>query len=570
MPRTPQKSRRPASVPSAHHRRAASHASGLAGDGRATRAGGGGGGGGSALSLTPATPQNTAAAAAARQYRHTDEPPRQGRLSRMYLASLPRPRLGAMTAYLARTEQRMQQKREAAELDHAKRTIIDALDLAQDGDGAQDGRYRRLAGDARASGEQRRCLHFKCVSRAGVTRNLEATVKCAVLHCYQPGEVVEVFELCRTAEGRPRARTSRGWVSVISQNGTRLLKQLDHDPTEPANASGGKRQRTPSPRGREGERQALMRGGAAARSDALAPDGGGGKGVRALEWEALGSESRLDDSVSDSVSIADSEYWSAEEELEEELRDLEVDDTHASSAWGGESIQLDEQGEGGVTEVSGEGGEHPVSKEHPRITEQHMTHEHKFEWERSLASYLWRMVNDEMDGDFGVKLRTEEEQAEDWRQQNFVPEAGTSAIEFRVEIAIPRLLQWIAGRKVCELSERCIVDWSQRRFTVECRTLNWTDSFNVFEHSIYGAQPGAERTDFVKVLRIEQFKSFPPPWVVNWVRDRWALVSRKGRVQVDEIAEKTDLTEASIRPCLQRLGWQQGGGVGREQHAGAV
>ena len=127
MPRTPQKSRRPASVPSAHHRRAASHASGLAGDGRATRAGGGGGGGGSALSLTPATPQNTAAAAAARQYRHTDEPPRQGRLSRMYLASLPRPRLGAMTAYLARTEQRMQQKREAAELDHAKRTIIDAM-----------------------------------------------------------------------------------------------------------------------------------------------------------------------------------------------------------------------------------------------------------------------------------------------------------------------------------------------------------------------------------------------------------------------------------------------------------
>ena len=54
---------------------------------------------------------------------------------------------------------------------------------------------------------------------------------------------------------------------------------------------------------------------------------------------------------------------------------------------------------------------------------------------------------------------------------------------------------------------------------------------------MYAAQPvdGEERTDFYKVLHIEQFMAFPPVWVVNWVRDRWALQSRKGRVQVDEL-----------------------------------
>ena len=55
----------------------------------------------------------------------------------------------------------------------------------------------------------------------------------AILHTFEPEELIEVFELRRTAGGQPRARTSRGWVSVISQNGKRLLKQVRHWPKSP-------------------------------------------------------------------------------------------------------------------------------------------------------------------------------------------------------------------------------------------------------------------------------------------------------------------------------------------------
>ena len=97
--------------------------------------------------------------------------------------------------------------------------------------------------------------------------------------------------------------------------------------------------------------------------------------------------------------------------------------------------------------------------------------------------------------------------------------------------------------------------------TVQSRTLNWQDKFNLFENSVYACQlkGDGERqggTDFYKVLRIEQFMGFPPAWVVNWVRDRWALKSREGRVAVDELAEKMDLYDPTLAELWERLGWK--------------
>ena len=289
------------------------------------------------------------------------------------------------------------------------------------------------------------------------------------------------------------------------------------------------------------------------------------------EYSAVGAD------LEDSVSEADTgEYWSAEEEdLEQELRALEIDETHVAGGarWGSEtsaqgapvgtrnspigddtdifgggmSMAIPEDNGDGVVEIGNSGA--PTSIENPRITEQSMRHNHVFEWERSLAAYLWRMVNDEMDDDFKVTL-TETRAAP----------GELPYVEFHVCITVPRILQWIAGRATCELMERCTVDWAKKVMTVQSRTLNWQDKFNVFENSVYAAQPkgSGERqggTDFYKVLRIEQFMAFPPVWVVNWVRDRWALKSREGRVAVDELCEKMDLNDPTLQPLWERLDW---------------
>ena len=492
--------------------------------------------------------------------------------------SIPRPQLQKkMTAYLEQTERRLEDKRADAERERASRTIIDALDVARGTSAARNARYVHTEGSGAIPGRGSpppagpNGLCFRCVSLAGVTRNLETTVKSAVLHTFQQEDVIEVCELRRTADGQPRARTSCGWVSVISQNGKRLLEQVKEDRVsvrvngprhdDGGSGSGSPRHRKTSPR--SGSPRGVARSTSSwdgsisersDRSDASSDlrDTRSAAVLRAADGFVSGAD--LDDDSASEAGTLDggSEYYSAEEEelraVEEELEALELDETHVAARWGAETAaegapigtrnsptdvglgsSLSGDG-GGVVEVSDEG--HPTSIEHPRITEQHMKHNHRFEWEKSLAAYLWRMVNDEMDDDFKVALLDD---ADVQKHPDGMP-----VIEFKVDIAVPRILQWIAGRKTCELTERCTVDWTKRHFTVECRTLNWTDKFSVLESSVYCAQPVGSGeceggTDFYKVLRIEQFMAFPPVWVVNWVRDRWALKSREGRVQVDEL-----------------------------------
>lgn len=443
------------------------------------------------------------------------------------IPSFPRPqikkRMTDMTTYIEQKERSMRDKRADAERERASRTIIDALDVVKGTSAARDARYayttRRSCQSGGVNGGQADAaissLCFRCVAQAGVTRNLETSVKSAVLHTFQPDEVIEVFELRRTTGGQPRARTGCGWVSVISQSGKRLLEQLKEDRVS-ARVNGPRQDDSDASHDQSGSPRTL------------------GKADMHLSLDGE------DDSMSEAGTFDGSEYWSAEEDLEGDLRALELDETHLAARWGAEtaaegapvgtrhSPTKANDGSGDddkVIELSGDG--HPISKEHPRITDQHMKHNHKFAWEKTLAAYLSRMVIEGIDEDFNITLKDNVD----------VDENGNSVLEFKVDIAVPRILRWIAGRSTCVLLERCTVDWEKRQFTVESQTQNWTDKFSVTESSVYAAQPvgDEERTDFYKVLHIEQFMAFPPVWVVNWVRDRWALKSREGRVQVDEI-----------------------------------
>lgn len=476
---------------------------------------------------------------------------------------IPRPQIKKkvteMTAYglelLEQTERRMRDNRAVAERERAKSTIVDALDVARGTSAARDARYghahvplpRRPNGSPVPAAVTSLC--FRCVSHAGVTRNLETSVKSAVLHTFQPDDVIEVFELRRTTGGQPRARTACGWVSVISQNGKRLLKQVEQDRVS-ARVNGPRHDDTGS------MPQELV---AAPRSSSPR---GIARGAHAWDGSAAGRSDRSgsadEDSMSEAGTFDGSEYWSAEEEgLEEELQALELDETHVAARWGAETAAdgapvgtrnskspVGSVDGDGVVELSDDG--QPISREHPRITEQHMKHNHKFEWEKSLAAYLSRMVNNVVDDDFKVTLRDDVDVDQ--------PDDGIPVLEFKVDIKVPRILQWIAGTQTCELLERCTVDWKKRQFTVETHTLNWTEKFSVTESSVYAAQPvdGEERTDFYKVLHIEQFMAFPPVWVVNWVRDRWALKSREGRVQVDELCATIRFDDEVCCRCCRR------------------
>ena len=439
---------------------------------------------------TPATPQHRRPS--------TDEPATQSpSLGFSPSLSIPRPEiLKKTTAFLVKHEKRLDSKRVDAEREKSSATIIAALDVARGTSAARFAKYGLWegAGGAAQTGSPGRSapadngLSFRCVSLAAVTWNLETTVKSAILHTFEPEELIEVFELRRTTGGQPRARTSSGWVSVISQNGNRLLKQVEDDRVSarvngPGHDDG-------SPRDRRGKSPRLSgglpRGGPSWESASQLSEGS----YRSDDGSALGDTrsagvrhpsphqeySVFGADLEDSVSEADTgEYWSAEEEdLEQELRALEIDETHVAGGarWDAETtaevapvgtrnspvsdvgnglgMSIPEDNGDAVVEI-GNNGE-PTSLENPRITEQSMRHNHQFEWEKSLAAYLWRMVNDEMDDDFKVTLTdTRAEPGE------------LPYVEFHVCITVPRILQWIAGRATCELSERCTV---VRFFTV--------------------------------------------------------------------------------------------------------
>ena len=71
------------------------------------------------------------------------------------------------------------------------------------------------------------CGRYKLLHKAAATRDLlaagSATQNCTIL---PRGSELLVHEI-RTADGRPRARTDFGWVSVISQGGRTMLEPID-------------------------------------------------------------------------------------------------------------------------------------------------------------------------------------------------------------------------------------------------------------------------------------------------------------------------------------------------------
>jgi hypothetical protein len=67
---------------------------------------------------------------------------------------------------------------------------------------------------------------YTVLSPAAVTRELTvdaATV--TIKHTYRQGEAIEVLELREDHGGKLRARTARGWVSVVASRGERLLQR---------------------------------------------------------------------------------------------------------------------------------------------------------------------------------------------------------------------------------------------------------------------------------------------------------------------------------------------------------
>ena len=70
-------------------------------------------------------------------------------------------------------------------------------------------------------------LKFWCVSHAGVTEELEPLVPVIFIQVLQPDDIVLVLEISSMRNGKRRARTKFGWVSLVSANGTVLMKPID-------------------------------------------------------------------------------------------------------------------------------------------------------------------------------------------------------------------------------------------------------------------------------------------------------------------------------------------------------
>ena len=78
---------------------------------------------------------------------------------------------------------------------------------------------------------------YRCVSVAGRTTALEVTATTTISGKVAPGQAIEALEHASTRAGKRRVRTAKGWVSLVSTNGTRLFTACDR-PARPARAAG--------------------------------------------------------------------------------------------------------------------------------------------------------------------------------------------------------------------------------------------------------------------------------------------------------------------------------------------
>ena len=78
---------------------------------------------------------------------------------------------------------------------------------------------------------------YRCVSVAGRCASLEVTATTTISGKVAPGRVIEALEHASTRAGKRRVRTAKGWVSLVSANGTRLFTACD-GPARPARAAG--------------------------------------------------------------------------------------------------------------------------------------------------------------------------------------------------------------------------------------------------------------------------------------------------------------------------------------------
>ena len=79
---------------------------------------------------------------------------------------------------------------------------------------------------------------YRCVSVAGRCASLEVTATTTISGKVEPGRVIEALEHASTRAGKRRVRTAKGWVSLVSANGTRLFTPCDGPATRPARAAG--------------------------------------------------------------------------------------------------------------------------------------------------------------------------------------------------------------------------------------------------------------------------------------------------------------------------------------------
>ena len=80
---------------------------------------------------------------------------------------------------------------------------------------------------------------YRCVSVAGRCASLEVTATTTITGKVKPGQMIEALEHASTRAGKRRVRTAKGWVSLVSANGTQLFTACDGPAaTKPARAAG--------------------------------------------------------------------------------------------------------------------------------------------------------------------------------------------------------------------------------------------------------------------------------------------------------------------------------------------
>ena len=121
--------------------------------------------------------------------------------------------------------------------------------------------------------------------------------------------------------------------------------------------------------------------------------------------------------------------------------------------------------------------------------------------------YVWRMKSGSTADDVSIEQLPP-------RHPPAADAEGRRQVEFHMKISIPRMVQWVAGAKFCELSEKVSYNpgrpdgTSARQLCVVVQNLNWTDSFRLVETSTFTERVDGT-TDYHKVLFVQQYQALP-------------------------------------------------------------